>query len=90
MMTAKETITLVGTLAAVILPLWNIPLIVRIQKRRSSGDVSLWWAYGVLICFLLMLPSGLMTEDIVFKAFTICNLILFSAVVFQITRYYRR
>jgi len=77
----------VSLIAATVLPLWNIPLILRIQKRRSSQDVSLWWVFGVWVCFLLMLPAGLTSSDQVFRVFTIMNIILFTAVVVQVVRY---
>jgi len=77
----------IGLIAAVALPLWNIPLLVRIARRRSSQDVSLWWAFGVLACLLLMLPAGLVSEERVFKVFAIVNVALFSVVVVQVVRY---
>ena len=77
----------IGVIAAIILPLWNIPLIVRIGRRRSSNDMSLWWTLGVFTCFLLMLPSGLVSTDPVFKVFSIVNVMLFAAVVIQVIRY---
>ena len=72
----------IALIAAVILPLWNIPLILRIIKRRSSEDISLSWALGVWVCLLLMFPAGIASSDIVWKTFNIVNLILFSGVVF--------
>jgi len=80
----------VGLIAAVALPLWNIPLLVRMERRRSSEDVSLWWGFGVLGCLVLMLPSALVSEDRVFKVFTIANVVLFSLVVAQIVRFRAR
>jgi uncharacterized protein with PQ loop repeat len=80
-------IEIIGLIAAVILPFWNIPLIVRIQKRRSCEDISLYWAFGVWVCLILMIPSGLMSSDIVFKVFTITNFVLFSVVVIQVVRF---
>lgn len=80
-------IEIIGIVAAVILPFWNIPLIVRIQKRKSSKDISLSWALGVWICFILMLPSAIISNDIVFKVFSIFNIVLFSLVVIQTLRY---
>ena len=77
----------IGLFAAVILPFWNIPLIVRIGQRKSSKDVSLWWTFGVLGCLLFMLPSGLVSTDPVFKAFSIVNIVLFSGVAIQVLRY---
>ena len=70
----------IALIAAVVLPLWNIPLIIRIVKRKSSGDISLYWVFGVWTCLLLMLPAGITSSDIVWKTFNIVNLILFSAV----------
>ena len=77
----------IGMIAAVILPFWNIPLIVRIGRRRSSKDMSLWWTVGVFVCLLLMLPSGLTSPDRVFKVFSLVNIVLFGAVVVQVIRY---
>ena len=77
----------IGLIAAIILPFWNIPLIVRIGRRRSSKDMSLWWTVGVFVCMLLMLPSGLTSADRVFRVFSIVNTILFGAVVVQVIRY---
>lgn len=76
-----------GLVAAVILPLWNIPLIVRIQKRRSSEDISLYWCFGVWTCFVLMFPSVLISADIVYKTFGIVNMIFFTLVVVQVMRF---
>lgn len=77
----------IGLIAAVIMPLWNIPLIVRIGRRKSSKDISLPWALGVLACILLMLPAALISPDIVLRAFGIVNAVSFAAVVIQILRY---
>ena len=77
----------IAFIAAVILPLWNIPLILRIIKRRSSEDISLYWVLGVWTCFVLMAPSGLTSSDPVWRIFNIMNLILFSAVVITVLVY---
>lgn len=79
----------VAVVAAAILPLWNLPLIFRMIKRRSSKDVSMAWALGVWICFLLMAPSGFTSEDPVWRVFNIMNMILFTGVVATVL-YYRR
>ena len=83
-------IKIIGLIAAVLLPLWNIPLIMRIIQRRSSMDISLWWALGVWVCMVFLVPSGLMSSDIVWKVFTIVNFCLFSIVVITILRYRQR
>ena len=79
-----------GMVAAVMLPLWNIPLIARIERRKSSGDISAAWALGVLVCLLAMMPSALRSSDPVFKTFSLVNLGFFSAVVVQVLRYRNR
>src|SRR5437870_10940253 len=76
------TLQYISAAAAVILPLFNIPLIVRIQQRRSSQDVSLTWALGVWACFVLMLPSGLTsrseehTSELQSRGHLVCRLLL--------------
>lgn len=77
----------VGFLSAILLPLWNLPLILRIRRRRSSADISLAWAVGVLVCLIGMLPSGLYSPDPIYRAFTVVNLLFFSVVVFQVLRF---
>ena len=77
----------VGLVAAIVLPMWNIPLIVRVIKRKSSDDISLYWAVGVWICFVLMAPSGFVSSDIVWRVFNIVNMILFSGVVLTVLIY---
>ena len=82
-----EMMQWLGTIAAVVMPLWNIPLILHIRKRRSSRDISLPWVLGVWSCVLLMLPAGLASSDVVLKAFAVVNAVLFSAVAVQVLRY---
>ena len=83
----KALITQVGFIAAVVLPFWNIPLIIKIVKRKSSKDISLSWALGVWVCIIFMFPSGIVSNDLTWKAFNIVNLVLFSGVVFTIFKY---
>ena len=73
--------------ASVIMPLFNIPLIVKIIRRRSSADISMSWVMGVWICALLMAPSGLTSTDLVFRCFNIVNLVTFTGVVIAVWRY---
>lgn len=76
-----------GLIAATAMPFFNIPLIIRIIKRRSSKDISLSWAFGVWICILLMAPSGFKSEDLVFRTFNIVNVIFFTGVMFVTWKY---
>ena len=77
----------IGLVAAIIMPLWNIPLIVRIVKRRSSADISIPWAVGVWVCCILMAPSGFASKDLVWRSFNVVNLVLFTGVVIAVWRY---
>ena len=77
----------IAFIAAIVLPFWNIPLIVRVIRRRSSRDISIFWALGVWVCFLLMAPEAFRSPDPVWRAFNIVNLILFSAVVAVVLLY---
>ena len=76
-----------GMFAAIFLPLFNIPLIIRIVKRKSSQDISLVWAIGVWIGILMMAPSGLTSQDIVWRTFNYTNVILFTCVVIATLKY---
>ena len=78
---------LLGMIAAIAMPLWNIPLIIKIEQRKSSKDISAAWALGVFACILLMLPSGIISPDPVFRIFTLVNSVLFGGVTFQVLRY---
>jgi len=80
----------IGLVAAIGLPLWNIPLIARMIKRKSSEDISLYWALGVWSCFALMAPSGFTSQDPVWRAFNIVNFICFSVVVFFVLLYRKK
>ena len=82
-------VIILGVLAAVVLPFFNISLMLRIRRRKSSNDISIVWTYGVFACVLLMLPSAIVSEDIVFKLFSIANTILFSGVVYYVVKYRR-
>ncbi|MFH1714928.1 MAG: hypothetical protein ABH857_01875 [Elusimicrobiota bacterium] len=78
----------IALIASIILPLWNIPLVYRIYKRKSADDISMFWVIGVWVCLVFMFPSGLVSTDIVWKTFNIANLSLFSCVT-AVTLYYR-
>ena len=85
-MTGTELMALV---ASIVLPLWNIPLMFKIVKRKSSEDISLWWALGVWVCIVIMAPSGFVSKDLVWLCFNIVNSILFTGVVIVVLSYRR-
>lgn len=66
--------------AGIILPFCNIPLIIKIIRRRSSKDISIFWVLGVWTCLALMAPAAFVSKDIVWRTFSIINFILFSLV----------
>ncbi len=76
--------------AAVILPMWNIPMVVRIVKRKSSGDISIYWAVGVWVCLALMAPQAFNSPDIVWRVFGIMNFVFFTAVLVAVLAYRNR
>jgi len=82
-----KLILVVGMVTGVILPFWNIPLMVRIWRRKSSQDVSLWWAFGVWVCFALMLPSAIISVDLAYQLFSYVNFVLFSTLIVVIIKF---
>ena len=79
----------IGLVAGVALPFFNIPLIIRLRKRKSSEDLSVTWAVGVWVCIVLMTPQAMKSEDIAFRAFGIVNIFFFTIVTFYILKYKR-
>ena len=77
----------IGLVASIMMPLWNIPLIVKIVRRRSSQDISMSWLWGVWICSILMAPAGFVSKDMVWRCFNMVNLVLFTGVVVAVWRY---
>ena len=82
-----DLIEKVGIVSCIALPLFNIPLIVRLVKRKSSEDFSLVWALGVWVCIIFMTPQALSSQDIAFRAFGVVNILFFSVVAFLIVKY---
>ena len=79
-----QTMAIVASIA---LPLCNIPLILKIIRRKSSRDVSLEWAVGVWICLAMMAPAGFVSKDVVWRIYNIVNFFLFSAVMVTVLIY---
>ncbi len=80
-------VELLAMVASVVMPLWNIPLIVTIIQRQSSEDLSLHWLWGVWVCMLLMLPWAFITTDKVLRVFSVINFVLFSGVAIAVMKY---
>lgn len=79
----------VALVAAIVLPLWNLPLIYRVIQRKSSRDISLSWALGVWVCLTLMAPSAFVSKDFVWKIYNMINFVLFSCVTITVLIYRR-
>jgi len=79
-----------GFISAIVMPLWNIPLMMRIIHRKSSEDISLWWLLGVWGCILMMVPAGIKSADPIWRTFTYTNTVLFTAVVVVTLRYRKK
>lgn len=77
----------IGLVASIMMPLWNIPLIVKIVRRRSAQDISMSWLWGVWVCSILMAPAGFISKDMVWRCFNIVNLVLFTGVVVAVLKY---
>lgn len=77
----------IGLVAAVVMPFFNIPLIVKIIQRRSSADISLAWVTGVWVCVVLLAPAGFMSKDVVWRTYNIINFILFTAVFATVIKF---
>ena len=77
-----------GLISSIILPFFNIPLMLRMIQRKSSDDLSLVWVGGIFFSLLGMVPAGLISSDSTFKLFSILNAVFFSGVTF-LAFYYR-
>jgi hypothetical protein len=73
-----------GVLSGVLMPFFNIPLILRIVKRRSSEDISLAWVIGVWACVVGMVPASIASSDVVLYTFGLVNVVFFSGVLFAV------
>lgn len=80
----------IGFVASLLLPLFNIPLILRMIRRKSSQDISLTWVVGVWMCIVLMTPRALMSSDLAFRYYGIVNIIFFTLVLFFTVKYRKK
>ncbi len=82
-----DWITKIGIISGVALPLFNIPLIYRLIKRKSSGDLSVVWAVGVWVCIVGMTPQALRSDDLAFRLYGITNIFFFTVVTILVVKY---
>lgn len=77
----------IGLIAATMLPLWDIPLIARIVRRRSSQDISLIYVVGIWVTALMMAPSAFVSGDLLAIGFNTMNVIMLTAVMLVTIKY---
>ena len=77
----------IGIWAAIILPLWDIPLIIRVIKRKSSQDISMAWAVGIWATAVLMTPSAIISGDVQAIGFNVMNLTMLTGVMIVVIKY---
>ncbi len=77
----------IGFWAAVALPLFDIALIARVIKRKSSADISQIWAWGLWLTSVLMAPSAFVAGDKTAIGFNIVNVVMLSAVLVAVIKY---
>lgn len=77
-----------GMLSGILMPFFNIPLILRIVKRGSSEDISLAWVIGVWVCVVGMAPASFQSTDMVLYFFGLVNVIFFTGVLAAVLYYH--
>lgn len=83
----KDLTLYVAAVAGFMLPLFNIPLAIKIYRQKSAKSFSLIWAIGLQVCTFLMLPQVLVSPDLSYKIFGITNFLLFAVVFVLVMRY---
>lgn len=80
---------MVGFWAGIMLPLWDIPLILRIIQRKSSQDISLLWIWGLWLTSVLMTPSAFMVGNKLAIGFNVVNVTMLTIVLIVVLKYQR-
>jgi uncharacterized protein with PQ loop repeat len=76
-----------GMFSAIVMPLFNIPQIITVLRRKSAEGISLLWVTGIELCILGILPSSLLSPDPILRAYGIVNTVFFTA-TFATVLYY--
>ena len=80
----EASFQILGLVSGVLMPFFNIPLILRIARRRSSEDISVAWVVGVWLCIVGMVPASLQSSDVVLYAFGLVNVVFFTGVLIAV------
>jgi uncharacterized protein with PQ loop repeat len=79
----------IGLWAGIILPLWDIPLIVRIIQRKSSADISVIWMWGLWGSSVLMAPIAFVKHNTNAIAFNIVNVVTLTVLLIYVLKYHQ-
>ena len=79
----------IGLWAGIMLPLWDIPLIIRMIRRKSSADISLIWMWGIWVSSVLMAPSAFLANNKTAIGFNIVNVLTLTIVLIVVLKYRR-
>lgn len=74
----------IGFWAGIMLPLFDIPLIMHVVKRKSSADISMVWAVGLWSTSVMLLIGS---KDPLASGFNIVNVLMLSIVVLVVIKY---
>ena len=80
----------IGLWAGIALPLWDIPLIVRIIRRKSSNDISLIWMWGLWGSSVLMTPAGFLAHNKMAIGFNVVNVTMLSILLIVVLKYHQK
>jgi uncharacterized protein with PQ loop repeat len=77
--------------AGIVLPLWDIPLIMHIIRRQSSADISVIWMWGLWGSSVLMAPaSWIERSNPAAVAFNIVNVTALTVLLIVVMKYRER
>ena len=79
----------IGEVTTSVLPLFNVPLILNIRKRKCSCDISLLWTAGIWGCSLVFMIVSLLSGGTLLKAIAVVNFVFFTATMLYILKYHQ-
>jgi hypothetical protein len=79
---------ILALISAVVMPIFNIPLIWRVMRRKSADDISAIWVIGVWVCTMGLTPTYLRSPDRILNIFGIINGICFTGVFVAVLYYH--
>ena len=74
----------IGFWAGVALPLFDIPLIIHVVKRKSSADISMIWIVGLWATSVMLLIG---TKEQMAMGFNIVNVLMLTILMAVVIKY---